>query len=140
MTDKELKRLSRGELLEMLIHQTRKNEALAKQLEKAKEELEEKRLLVTEAGDLAQAVLKVNGVFEAAAQASSQYLENIKAMEIECEEKCRTAIEEAESKAEVILADANKRAEEIVNQAIRRADKINSKKTQGQSKGKRKKK
>ncbi len=80
MTDKELKRLSRAELLEMLLEQTRKVEALEAELEQKNKELENKRLIMEKAGSLAEAALELNGVFEAAQKAADQYLYNIELM------------------------------------------------------------
>lgn len=78
MTDKELKRLSRGELLEMLLAQIKKNERLKQRLEEAQAALSDRWLAIDEAGTLAEAALKLNGVFEAADRAAQQYLENIR--------------------------------------------------------------
>lgn len=78
MTDKELRRLSRRELLEMLITQTRKVEQLEKQLAEANERLRDKMIQIEESGSLAEAVMRLNGVFEAAQNAAQQYLDNIK--------------------------------------------------------------
>lgn len=80
MTDKEWKRLSRGELLELLIAQMEENEKLKKRLAKAKAELADRQILIEEAGTMAEAALKLNGVFEAADQAARQYLENVRRM------------------------------------------------------------
>lgn len=74
-----MKRLSRRELLEMLIIQTRKVEQLETQLAAANEKLASKMLMIEESGSLAEAVLRLNGVFEAAESAAQQYLENIRA-------------------------------------------------------------
>lgn len=62
----------------MLILQTRKVENLEKQLEEANRKLADKRLLVENAGSLAEAVMKLNGVFEAAEKAAQQYVDNIR--------------------------------------------------------------
>lgn len=78
MTDKELRKLSRRELLEMLILQTRKVESLEKQLEEANRKLQDRQLLIEDAGSLSEAVMRLNGVFEAAEAAAQQYLENIR--------------------------------------------------------------
>ena len=78
MTDKKLKKLSRRELLEMLVVQTRKVESLEKQLEEANQKLRDKMIRIENAGSLAEAVLSLNGVFEAAESAAQQYLENIR--------------------------------------------------------------
>jgi hypothetical protein len=78
MTDKELKRLRRAELLEMLLEQTKRVEELEAELERKNRELEDKRVMIGEAGNLAEAALRLNGVFEAAQRAAEQYLENVK--------------------------------------------------------------
>ena len=78
MTDKELKKLSRYELLEMLLEQSKEVQRLKEELEKANALLEERQILIHNAGSIAQAALKLNGVFEAAQKAADQYLENIK--------------------------------------------------------------
>ncbi len=78
MTDKELKRLSRADLLEMLVIQSRENEELKAKLSAAEEKLKSREIAVKESGSIAEAALKLNGVFEAAQSAAEQYLENIK--------------------------------------------------------------
>lgn len=77
MTDKELRRLSRAELLEMLLAQTEENERLRERLERADRALEDRRIDLARAGSLAEASLKLNNVFAAADQAAKQYVENV---------------------------------------------------------------
>lgn len=76
MTEKELRRLSRAELLEMLLAQTEENRQLKKELQEAEEALEDRRIAIEESGTMAEAALRLNGVFEAADRAVQQYLEN----------------------------------------------------------------
>ena len=78
MTEKELRRLSRMDLLEMLLEQSREVERLQKELETVKNQLSDRRIMEQEAGAIAEASLKLNKVFEAAQQAADQYLENIR--------------------------------------------------------------
>lgn len=80
MTDKELRKLSRAELLEMLIQQIERNEELEAELKKAKTELRNRAITIENAGSLAEAVLQINGVFEAADRAAKQYLRNVQRM------------------------------------------------------------
>lgn len=80
MTDKQLRKLNRRELLEMLITQTRRVEQLEKQLEEANKKLYDKMIIIENSGSLAEAVMKLNGVFEAAQNAAQQYLDNIQNM------------------------------------------------------------
>lgn len=77
MTDRELRKLGRAALLQLLLAQRRENEALAARLQQAQEELRRRRLCVEKAGSLAQACLQLNGVFEAAQAACEQYMENM---------------------------------------------------------------
>ena len=77
MTSKELKRLSRRELLEMLIEQMKENQRLRSRLEQAEAELENRKLVSLRAGSMAEAAMQLNGVFEAADKAARQYLENV---------------------------------------------------------------
>lgn len=102
MKEKDLKRLSREELLELLLIQTKESERLEKELEKAKTELENRRIDIEQAGTLADASVRINGVFKATEAAAKQYLENIVRMEKETREKCRKILEDAEYEAERI--------------------------------------
>lgn len=106
MKNKELKRLSRAELLELLLEQTRENEKMQEQLAEAKAALAQRQLQISQAGDLAQAVLIVNRVAEAAQNAADQYLENVKALEKETQEKCERLLREAELQAQQLLEQA----------------------------------
>ena len=80
MTEKELRRLSRRELLEMLITRTIENERLTKELQQARKELSDREFIQDRAGSMAEAALQLNGVFEAADRAAREYLENIRRM------------------------------------------------------------
>jgi len=77
MVEKELKKLSRRELLEILIIQTKRVERLEAQLAEAQKIIEDRRILVERIGNLAEASLAINGVFEAAQKAAEQFLDNV---------------------------------------------------------------
>ena len=77
MTEKELSKLNRKQLLELLLKQTERADQLELQLRDAEKRLEERILIEKEAGSIAEAALKLNGVFEAAEAAAAQYLENV---------------------------------------------------------------
>ena len=99
MTEKELKKLSRTELLELLLMQTRENERLRKRLGELEAVLSERNLRIKNAGDLAHAVLEFNGVMEAVQASAQQYLDNIAAMEAETRAECDRLLAEARAKA-----------------------------------------
>ena len=73
-----LKKLSRQDLLEMLIAEEKRINQLEKELQEAQEALKERKILIENSGSIAEAALKLNGIFEAAQAAADQYLENIK--------------------------------------------------------------
>jgi len=70
MTTKELKRLSRSQLLQLLIGQMEENQRLRRQLEN-------RALIMENTGSIAEAALKLSGVFEAADTAAQIYLESV---------------------------------------------------------------
>jgi light-regulated signal transduction histidine kinase (bacteriophytochrome) len=78
MTDKELARLGRRELLELLIQQSKEMAQLQQELDEAKAQLARREIAIESCGTLAEAALKLSGIFEAADAAAAQYLENIK--------------------------------------------------------------
>ena len=78
MTDKELRKLKRTDLLELLIEQSKEVESLKKRIGELEAELADRRLLIYKSGSIAEAALKLNGVFEAAEAAAQEYLENIR--------------------------------------------------------------
>lgn len=113
MKEKDLRRLGRKQLLELLLAQTERADALEAELEKAKEALAERKLIEMESGTVADASMKLNGVFEAAQAAADQYIENIRI-------KCERADEEARAKAEAIIKEAEEKAAEREQKAEER--------------------
>ena len=78
MTDQELKKLRRSDLLELLIAQEKENERLRSQVEQLEKRLADRAIDLEQAGSIAEAALRLNGVFQAAQAAADQYLENIR--------------------------------------------------------------
>lgn len=106
MREKKLSRLSRAELLELLLEQTVETERLQQKIEQLQQQLEDRNLKLSRAGDLAQAALAVNGVFEAAQATAGQYLENIAAMEKAAQVRCQQMLQEARQEADRIRQEA----------------------------------
>lgn len=81
MDDRDLRKLSRQDLLEMLVELSRENEKLKNELDMANKKLQSRRIRSEEAGNIAEASLRLNNVFESAQAAATQYLENLEALE-----------------------------------------------------------
>ena len=87
MTDKELQKLSRSALLEMLLEQSRENDRLRAQVEKLARQLSDRQFKIDQAGSIAEASMQINQVFESAQAAAEQYLENIRTLSGRQEQK-----------------------------------------------------
>ena len=78
MTEKELKKLNRYQLLELLVRQTERADQLQKKVEELEERLEARELNLSKLGSIAEAAMHITGVFEASQQAADLYLEAAK--------------------------------------------------------------
>ncbi len=128
MPDKDLKKLKCGELLEILLQQNLEIERLQQELKEAKQQLASRKLAVEEAGSIAEASLKLNGVFEAAQAACQQYIDNVKlrsaaqeescaAMERAAKEKCDQMITNAQREADAYWEQANQKIQQVLHQS-----------------------
>ena len=73
-----LKKLSRLEILELFLKQSEELAQVKEELKIAKEELAERRIVISESGSIAEAALKLSGIFEVAQKAANEYLDNVK--------------------------------------------------------------
>lgn len=121
MTDKELRKLRRDDLLQILIEQQRQIDEMGQALADAEAKLNDRSIAVQEAGSVADAAVKLNGVFEAAQAAADQFTAEMRsraeaalaAAEAEAEQKRRQAqdaLNAARTEAEQILAQARGQA------------------------------
>ena len=131
ISDKELQRLKRGELLEILLDQSRENESLKIQLEEKNKmidelsfKLENRKIELKNAGSIAEASFKLNGVFEAAEKAAEQYLENLQELyereqymaskkEVEIERQCSMLLQAAKERCDFMKEETIKRCEDM---------------------------
>lgn len=127
MTEKELRKMNRAMLLQLLIEQMEENEKLQEQLNAAKAQLDERRIACENAGTLADAAVQINGVFEAAQAAAQQYLDNIRQMNESQEVACRKMESEAMRKAETIMAQADSYKERAEKEADAYWDNVHDK-------------
>ena len=78
MTDQELRKLKRNELLQIMIAQSKKIAELQEKLEEAERKLADREIMLKDAGNIAEAALRLNHIFEDAQKAADQYLSNVK--------------------------------------------------------------
>ena len=108
MTDKEFKRLSRAQLIEIIYQLQLQIDKLNEEKQALENELEDKRLRLQSAGNIAQAALEINDCFRSAQNAAEQYLNEIKAIREETEAERQKIIKEARAEAGTIISGAKK--------------------------------
>ena len=114
MTDKEFKRLSRSQLIDIIYQLQLKQEELTDDNKKLAKALADKRLLVNRAGNIAEAALEIHKVMQAAQDAAEHYLEEIK---IRVNSERQRILKNARAEAATIIAKAKKEADKIITQA-----------------------
>lgn len=78
MADKELRKLQKMELLEILVDQRKRIDELEKELAETREKLEDREIQIRNSGSIAEASLKLTNVFVEAQKAADLYLENVR--------------------------------------------------------------
>lgn len=121
MTDKELKHLSRMELIDIIYTLQKQNEQAQALLQKTQAKLEERTLKINEAGSIAEAAVKLNGVFESAQAAADQYLESVQAANQSVD--ARLADAEAQKAAILQAAEIVRVAQEQAHSITEQAEK-----------------
>lgn len=110
MTEKELKKLNRRDLLEILVEQGKELQTLREKYEEAEKKLEDRKICIDNAGSIAEASLQLSGIFEAAQTACTQYTDNIARLSQEQETVCAQMESESRKKAARIITDAEKKS------------------------------
>ena len=129
MAEKELRRISRPELIEIIYALKSNEESLQKKNAHLEEQLNDRTIQISEAGSIAEAALQLNDIFSTAQIAADDYLTSIKAANVSMEEEQKAAAKEAErvvaeaqAQAEQIVAEANAEAARIMTMAKEKAD------------------
>jgi hypothetical protein len=126
MTEKELRRLSRADLLELLLAQRRENEQLRCILDQTQAQLADRTIRIDKAGSIAEASLQLSGIFSAAQDSCQYYLDNIKLlserqnticqqMELETKLKCDRMVAEAELKSQACWENCSAKIKQLVD-------------------------
>ena len=126
MTERELRRLSRTDLLELLVAQRRENEQLRCIIDQTQAQLADRTIQIDNAGSIAEASLQLSGIFNAAQDSCQYYLDNVRLlserqaqvcqkMEQETKEKCDRMVAEAELKVQKCWSAFSVKARQLVD-------------------------
>ena len=106
MTDKEFKRLSRAQLIDIIYKLQLELDKVNEEKQELESKLADKRLRLQSAGNIAEAALEINDCFRSAQNAAEQYLNEIKAIRDETEAERQRILSEAKAEAEAIISGA----------------------------------
>lgn len=105
MISKELKKLNRRELVD-IIYQLKKNEEqLKEKIASLEADLQDKRIHLSVAGSIAEAATDITGIFSVAQSTADLYLNEIVSMKEDTGRECTKMIEEAQKKVESIMSE-----------------------------------
>ena len=119
MTDKEVKRLSRSQLIEIIYQLQTREEELTDKNRRLEEELRSKRIRMENAGNIAEAALELNDVFRSAQNAAAQYLSEIQIVRETAEKERQQIILAAQEEARQIIQKAKGEASLIIDDTQR---------------------
>lgn len=81
MIDKEVRKLSRAQLLLIIREQEKEISELKEYIQKLEKDIENTNITIKECGSIAEASLKLSGIFEKAQEVADQYIMSIKNIE-----------------------------------------------------------
>lgn len=122
MTEKELRKLNRYQLLEMLVVQTERADKLQAHLHEMEKQMNQQDLQMTSLGSIAEASLQLSGIFQAAQEAADIYVDAAKKRAEEMEQAAQKNAAAIRAEADAYVAEAKKQAEEIRQAAKAAAD------------------
>ena len=112
MVSKELRKLSRRELID-IIYQMKKNEQqMLEQITALQDALQEKQIRISVAGSIAEAALSVTNIFSTAQMAADLYLQEISRMKEETAAEIQRILEDARRKASIMISNGTQRSED----------------------------
>ncbi len=105
-----------------MIEQKKELEALKLELEEARKALQNREIMLDEAGSIAIAALQINGIFEAAQAAGQQYLENIQKLNERQAAICAKRDADSKAEADRLLKETAERCRELEEEAKQKSD------------------
>ena len=111
MTEKDMKKLNRYQLLELLILQSKQVENLQRQVTELQEQLSSRELQMAQVGSIAEASMQLGDIFTAAQKTADLYLDAVR-------ERVAKIEADATREAEQILQNARQHAAHILAEQI----------------------
>ncbi len=113
MADKELRKMNRTELIEIIYALQQREITLREENKQLTDKLNDRLLRVERAGSIADAALSVNQIFMDAQDAADQYVESVQLTAGNEYHHAVGIVADAHKRADAIIAEAESRAREI---------------------------
>lgn len=117
MQGMELRKLKRTQLVEMVQNLQTEQEATRQALALAEEKLQDREVAIANAGSMAEATCRINGVMEAADAAAEQYIENARRQSEEARAKGEQMLKETEERCADLEEETRIRCEDMIVRA-----------------------
>ena len=122
MADRELRRMRRAELVEIILALKQTEDRLRAENAALSAQLQERQIHIENAGSIAQAALELNNVFAAAQAAADDYLHSVQASVADTNATAANTLSQARSEAKRILEQAQADADSLKAQAQQECD------------------
>lgn len=99
MNEKEFRHLSRKELVDIIYELEKRIEKKDAEIEDLHKQLDDRRILLNRSGNIAEASLALNHVFEDAQKAADQYISEIRRIKEDTEKQAEDILQKARKKA-----------------------------------------
>lgn len=128
MTDKELRKLGRAELVEIIYELQKRDNEAQKLIEELSRKIEEQSMTASEMKPVIDAAAKINDFLSTVQAAPNRYFSSVHELRFDAEAEiaatcavCEQAVEMARAEAEEILRSANEEKEKIISDAEKEA-------------------
>lgn len=108
MESRDIKKLGRAELIEIIYQLKKSEEELQSENAKLKAALDDKTVNIANLGSVAEASLALSGIFNDAQAAADNYLAEVKRRHDETDAQCAAIIAKAQAEADSVIAAALK--------------------------------
>ena len=124
MADRELRRMHRAELIEIIYALKQNEDQLKAQNAALTAQLQDRQLRLESAGSIAQAALGLNNVFAAAQAAADDYLHSVQASLADTNATAANTLSQARSEAKRILEQAEQEVQQRWQAFDRKANEL----------------
>lgn len=115
MDNKQLRKIGKKELLEILLSQAKRIEELENKIVETEAKLNSKKIMIDSCGSIAEASLQLNDIFKAAESSAEQYLFNVK-------EKCKKMEDDTKKQCHLEKEKLIKETEKLCKKREQEAD------------------